>query len=195
MANFFRVGVSITLLLIYTAIMLASIVGTALPIATFSKSRGTNGSPTLSLWENCTHTNTTACTDITFDCSRSRDRFNTARAFTILTIIFSFLAISCSFVALVQLICYRDVEAGVKALRGCLRVGMLTLVLSIVAVAMVIVVSTEPLCEGSSRIENIEDWELGGGAISTACCACFALFGACVGRILESRISTSTLGV
>lgn len=196
MTSWFRVGVAVVLLVAYSAIVIASIIATSVPFATFdTQQRGSNDNPTLSLWRNCTHINATDCTGITYYCSRSRERFDVARAFSILTIFSSALAVLCAAVAMGQILCFSDIEAGVRALQSSVRLGLATLVFSIISVAMLVVLSTEPLCEGFGRIENMDGWTLGGGAVSAACCACFALVGSCFGRIMESKISTSKLGV
>ena len=188
----FRGIVSVILLCCYTAVILASILGVALPFAEFNVA--TLDSPEISLWQNCS-LGKSNCSDLTFYCGRSRARFDTARAFGILTILVSFCNIVCCAVALAQLTCYEDVEAGVKAIRACMKFGWLTLAFSVVAMAMIVVLSVEPLCEGFVKVEDESGWKLGQGAIACAASSCFALVASCLGKILENRISTSKLGV
>lgn len=155
----------------------------------------TNTYPKMTLWENCTRTDSGDCSDLVFHCSRSKYRFNTARAFTILTILFSTVNIISCVISLGQLVCFSNMEASVRALRACTGVGLFTLIFSIIALAMVVVVNSSPLCEGFTRLMDIEGWKIADGPISAAVCACFALVGSTVGKVMQGKISTSKLGI
>lgn len=190
--NWFRAIVSIILLLAYLVVWITSIISVSLPIATFHYAPSTYY---MSLWTNCTLGAPDRCKSLEFFCDRSRARFDTARAFGILSILISFYCIVSVSIALVQLIRSSDVEAAAKAIRSCIYAGLCVLICSIISLALSIVISVEPLCEGFDSLKETASWQIGTGVEASAAQSAFALVATCFGRIMEKRISTSKLGV
>jgi hypothetical protein len=190
--NWLRAIVSIVLFLANLVVWITSIISVSLPIAGF---RNDTSVYYMTLWKNCTLGAPDHCHDIEYHCSRSRTRFDTTRAFAVLSILISFYCIVSVSIALVQLIRSADIEAAAKAIRSSIYAGLLVLGFSIVSMAMMIVLSVEPICEGDDSLQDDKTWVLGRGAEASAAQACFALVATCFGRIMETRISTSRLGI
>ncbi len=187
--GWFRIGVALTLIVLNVGVFLTFVIGITLPLCTFD-----NLGKHITMWTNCS-LGIAHCGDFDYSCGQARTRFDVARAFGILTVLLSSFCVACAVMALVQLLCYKNLDSAAAGLRGSIYGGLLTMIFSLVALALSVVISVEPLCEGRTKLEDLSGWQVGNAVVALAVGAAFSLIASCFGRVMEPRISTSKIGV